>query len=112
MQFLINLLISSFAVFVSARIIPGVTIDNFSTSVVVAIVIGIVNAIIKPILLVLTLPINVVTLGIFTFVVNAAMILLVDNLVGGFSVDGFFTALIFSIVLSLITTFLFSILWR
>lgn len=109
MQFLINLLISSFAVFASARIIPGVVIENFTSSIVVAIILGVVNAVIKPILIILTLPINILTLGLFSLVINALMVLLVDALVPGFAVDGFLTAILFSIVLSVISTVLFAI---
>lgn len=109
MQFLLNLLLSGLAVFVSGRIIPGVVIDTFVTSIVVAVILGIVNAIIKPVLIVLTLPINIVTLGLFSLVINAVMILLVDALVPGFSVDGFWTALIFSLVLSVVSTVLLMI---
>lgn len=109
MNFLINLLISSVAVFASAKIIPGVVIDSFMTSVIVAVILGIVNAIIKPLLIIFTLPINIMTLGLFTFVINAMMVLLVDYLVSGFGVEGFFTALVFSMVLSIVSLVLFSI---
>lgn len=109
MNFLINLLLSSFAVFVSGRLLPGVVIDGFGTSVVVAIILGVVNAIIRPLLILLTLPINILTLGLFSLVINAVMILLVDAVVSGFSVDGFLTALLFSIVLSVISTILFAL---
>ncbi len=109
MQFLLNLLLSGLAVFVSGRIIPGVVIDTFMTSIVVAVILAIVNAFIKPVLVVLTLPINIVTLGLFSLVINAVMILLVDALVPGFSVNGFWTALIFSLVLSVVSTVLLMI---
>jgi putative membrane protein len=109
MNFLINLLISSLAVFASARVIPGVVIDNFTTSVIVAIILGVVNAIIKPILIILTLPINIMTLGLFTLVINAVVVLIVDALVPGFSVSSFVSALLFSIVLSVVSLVLFTI---
>ena len=102
MNFLLNLLLSGLAVFVSGRMIPGVVVEGYGTSIVVAIILAIVNAIIKPILLILTLPINIMTLGLFSLVINAIVILIVDAMVSGFSVDGFWTALIFSIVLSLV----------
>ena len=102
MNFLLNLLLSGLAVFVSGRMIPGVVVEGYGTSIVVAIILAIVNAIIKQILLILTLPINIMTLGLFSLVINAIVILIVDAMVSGFSVDGFWTALIFSIVLSLV----------
>lgn len=109
MNFIINLLISSLAIFATAQITPGVIIDTFATSIVVAIVFGVVNAVIKPLLIIFTLPINIMTLGLFTFVINALVVLLVDYLVPGFRVDGFFIALVFSIVLSIVNMVLFSI---
>lgn len=109
MQFLINLLVSGLAVFVSGRLITGVMIDGYGTSIVVALILGVVNAIIKPILVILTLPINVLTLGLFSLVINAVVIMIVDAIVPGFSVAGFGPALIFSIVLSVISMILFSV---
>lgn len=90
------------AVMIAAYILPGVTVSGFLTALIVALVLGLINAVIKPILLILTLPINILTLGLFTFVINAAIILLVSAIVPGFRVDGFWWALLFSIVLSII----------
>ncbi len=101
MQILINWIVSAMVVFSIAYIMPGVSVADFTTSVVVALVLGIINAFLKPILLILTLPINILTLGIFTFVLNALLILLVSKIVPGFVVDGFLTALIFGIILSI-----------
>lgn len=106
MALLINLLLSALAVMVAAYILPGVTIANFWTAVVVAVALGIVNAILKPILVILTLPINILTLGLFTLVINAVLVLLVSSVVPGFHVDGFVWALIFGLVLSLVNGFL------
>jgi putative membrane protein len=108
MQFLLNLLLSGLAVFVSGRLISGVRIDGFGTSLVVAIILGVVNAIIKPILVILTLPINVLTLGLFSLVINAIVVLIVDALVPGFEVGGFWAAVLFSIVLSVVSMILSS----
>lgn len=107
MGILINWFISGLAVFAAAYILPGVHVDSFLTALIVALVLGIVNAIIKPILFVLTLPITLLTFGLFALILNALMILLTDALVVGFSVDGFFWALLFSFLLSLINSFLF-----
>jgi len=101
---LINWVVSAMVIFSIAYIIPGVKVSDFTSALVVALVLGIINALLKPILLILTLPINILTLGIFTFVLNALLILLVSNIVAGFKVDGFFAALIFAIVLSITNT--------
>lgn len=106
MSILINWLVSTLAILITGYLLPGVSISSFTTALVAAVVLGIINAIIKPILLILTLPINVLTLGLFTFVINALVILLASNIVPGFKVDGFWWALLFSIVLSLINSFL------
>ncbi len=103
---LVSILISAVAVFVAAQILPGVHVDGFGTSIVVAIVLGVVNGFIRPLLLLLTLPINVMTLGLFTLVVIGVCVLLVDAIVPGFSVDGFLWALIFAAVLAVISGFL------
>lgn len=105
----VNLIVNALAVIISAYILPGVKVDGFLTAVVVAVVLGVVNMFIKPILLLLTLPLNILTLGLFTFVINALLVLLVSNLVPGFKVSGFLWALIFSLVLSVISSFLYSL---
>lgn len=101
---LINWIVSAMVIFSIAYIIPGVRVADFTTALVVALVLGIINALLKPILLILTLPINILTLGLFTFVLNALLILLVSYIVPSFNVDGFFAALIFAIVLSITST--------
>lgn len=106
MSIVINWLVSTAAILVSSYVLPGVHISGFTTALVVAVVLGIVNAIIKPILIIFTLPINILTLGLFTLVINALIIILTANLVPGFKVDGFWWALFFSIVLSLVNSFL------
>lgn len=109
MRFIVNLLIGGLAVFISAYIIPGVTVDSFVTAVLVGIVLGIINALVKPIFVFFTLPLTVVTLGLFLFVINSLMILLASAIVPGFKVNGFWTALVFSLVLSVVSWFLHSI---
>jgi len=109
MNIIANLLINGLAVFIAAYLLNGVHIDSFITAVIAAVVLGITNTIIKPIFLVLTLPINILTLGLFTFIVNALMILLVSSIVSGFEVDSFLWAFLFSIVLSLVNIFLKSL---
>ncbi len=109
MQVIISVLISTLAVIVSAYIIPGVVVESFTTAIVVAIVLGIINMFVKPILVLLTLPITVLTLGIFLLVINAVIIILVTNIVPGFRVNGFIAALLFSLVLSIVSSFLHSL---
>ena len=104
MKFLTQLIISALAVIITSSILPGVHIDSAITGVLVAAVLALLNAVIKPILIILTIPITVVTLGLFLLVINAALILLASKLVHGFSVNGFWTALFFSIILSLVTS--------
>lgn len=98
-------MLSTVAVFVTARILPGVALDGFVTALVVAVVLGAVNAVLRPILLILTLPINILTLGLFTFVIIAGMVQLVSWLVPGFQVANFWWALVFALVLWIINAF-------
>lgn len=106
MKILISLALSALAVYVTARILPGVVLDGFGTALVVAVVLGAANAVLRPLLLILTLPINILTLGLFTFVIIGGMVQLVSWLVPGFQVAGFWQALAFALVLWLINAFL------
>lgn len=106
MNALVQLLINAIAVFITGYILPGVKLDDFLTALIVAVVLGVLNAFIKPILVFLTLPITVLSLGIFLLVINAIVILIVDALVPGFRVSGFWWAVAFSLVLTLINSFL------
>jgi putative membrane protein len=110
MQFIIRLLITGVGAFGLSKWLAGVHIDRFSTAVLFAIVLAVVNALIKPLLIILTLTITIITLGLFLFVVNALMILLVDKMLDGVQVDGFWWALLFSLLLSIISAFLISLL--
>jgi putative membrane protein len=107
MGIIINLLINGVAVFVTSYVLSaGVKVDSFVTAIIVAVVLGLVNTFIKPIIHVFALPLTVITLGLFSLVINALMILLVDALISGFEVNGFIWALIFSFVLSLVNSVL------
>jgi putative membrane protein len=108
MNFLIRILVSALVAFGLSYILSGVHMDTFITALIVALVLAVLNALVKPILILLTLPITIVTLGLFLFVINALMILLCDKLIDGFSVDGFWWALLFSILLSIVSSFLYS----
>jgi len=110
MGILIGWIVSALVVFSIAYILPGVHVANFTAALVVALVLGIINAFVKPVLVVLTLPITILTLGIFYLVLNALLILLVSNIVPGFKVDGFLWALVFGIVLSIANSFVHNFL--
>jgi len=103
LQILINLILSGIAVLISAYVLPGVTVDGFLTAIVVAVILSVVNTFVKPLILFLTLPINILTLGLFSLVINALMIMLVDAVVPGLEINGILWAFVFSIVLSLVS---------
>ncbi len=109
MSILLNWLISTIAIIISAYILPGIKVPNFTTAFIAALVLGILNAVIRPLLLLLTLPVNILTLGLFTLVINAVIILLVSSLVPEFQVNGFLSALLFAIVLSVINSLLINL---
>ena len=101
-----KLLLRTLAVGVAAYLVPGVFITDIWGAVVAAIVLGILNSILRPILLLLTLPVTVLTLGLFALVINTGMVLLTAELVPGFDVAGFWAAFLFSIVLAVVNWFL------
>ncbi len=102
MNFLIKLILSSLSVIVAAYLLPGAHIDGFLTALWVSVLLALFSATLKPLLTILTIPITVFTLGLFLLVINAIMILLVDYFAQGFSVDGFWWALLFGIILALV----------
>lgn len=102
MTFLIHWLIRAVAIVITAYLLPGVKLSGFAAALFTALVLGFINTFIKPLLLLLTLPLNILTLGLFTFVINALLILITSALVPGFVVTGFGWALLFSLVLSII----------
>ena len=104
MKIIINILVSAMAVLVSGRLLSGVTIDGFGTAVAVAVVLGLVNAVLGPVLLILTLPINILTLGLFTFVIMAGLVMLVAAMVPGFKVASFWWAMGFALVLAIVNS--------
>jgi putative membrane protein len=93
-----------------AHFLPGVAVSGFVEALIVAVVLGLLNVIVKPILVILTIPITIITLGIFLFVINACIILLADHFIDGFSVNGFWTALLFSVLLSVCESIAYSLL--
>ena len=102
MKTIINLLITAIIVYLLANFLPGVSVESFTTSIIVVIVLAILNIFVKPILQIISIPITILTLGLFLFVVNALIIMLCGYFVSGFKVDSFWYALIFSLVLSLV----------
>jgi putative membrane protein len=102
MRIIINLVLQALAVLISAYLIPSVVVDSFLAALSVAVVLGLLNTFLKPLLLLLTLPLNVLTLGLFTLVINTVVVLIASSLVSGFSVDSFWSALLFSLILSLV----------
>jgi len=106
MRFLVRLIVTALAVVIAAYILPGVKVDGGLTAIVVALVLSLLNAFIKPLLIILTIPITVVTLGLFLLVINALIIIATDKLVDGFEVNGFWYALLFSIVLTVVVSLL------
>jgi putative membrane protein len=108
MKFIVQLIISSLAVLISAYFLPGVDIvdNNFITALIVAAVLAFLNAVVKPIMIILTIPITFITLGLFLLVINALMILLAAKIVDDFRVNGFWWALLFSLILSIVTSIL------
>ncbi|KAF3362152.1 hypothetical protein PHSC3_001464 [Chlamydiales bacterium STE3] len=106
MGILITLILNTIAVFVTASILPGIRLDGWSSALLVAVVLGLINAFIRPILLVLTLPINILTLGLFTFVIMGLMVLLASAIVPGFYVSGFWWSIAFAIILAFANSFL------
>ncbi len=99
MKLILHWLLSALAIIITAYLLPGIVVKSFFVALVVAVVLGFFNTIVRPILLVLTLPINVLTLGLFTFVINAVLVLLTSEIVPGFRVKSFVWALLFSLVL-------------
>lgn len=104
MNFLLRILISAAVAFGLSYVLKGVHIDSPLTALILAIVLAVLNTLLKPILVLLTLPITILTLGLFLLVINAVIILLGSKFVDGFSVDGFWWALLFSILLSFVTS--------
>ena len=110
MKLILRLLLTAFAVLGISYFLDGVLVENYTSAVIVAAVLGLLRLIVKPILVILTLPVTILTLGLFLFVINALIVLLADHLIAGFSVSGFWVALVFSLLLSLFQSVLFSFL--
>lgn len=103
MNFIVNLFVTTLAVYLVSLIMPHVFMENHLTALLVALALSFLNAIVKPILTIFTIPITIFSFGLFLLVINAIIILMADKLVDGFRVDGFWWALLFSLVLSAAT---------
>lgn len=103
MELLIKWVLYAASLILIAWVVPGITITGFNIALLAAVVIGLVNAIIKPLLIILTLPINILTLGLFTLVINAVVFLLAAKLVSGFQIDGFWAAFIGALIFSFLS---------
>ncbi|MBP7809108.1 MAG: phage holin family protein [Bacteroidia bacterium] len=103
MKFILNILVSAVAVLFTAWLLPGVQVTDFVSALLVAVVLAFLNTVVKPVLTILTIPITFFTLGFFLLVINAGMIILASKLIPEFHVNGFWWALLFSLILSLVT---------
>ncbi|MFK5974847.1 MAG: phage holin family protein [Flavobacteriaceae bacterium] len=110
MKLILRILLSALAVVILSKILPHVEVDTYGTAIIVAIVLSLLNFIVKPIIIILTLPVTIITFGLFLLVINAIIILLADHFIDGFTVDGILWALLFSLLLSFLQSLLFSLL--
>lgn len=110
MKLIIRILLSALAVVLLSKLLSGVHVDSYLTAIIVAVVLGLLNLIVKPILVILTLPVTIITFGLFLLIINAIIILLADQFIDGFGVSNIWWALIFSLLLSFLQSILFSML--
>ena len=110
MKIILKMLLTAIAVVILAQILPGVQVDGYTSAIFVAIVLGFLRIFVRPLIILFTLPITIMTLGLFLFVINAAIILLASKLLDGFDVSGFWVALLFSLLLSFFQSILYSFL--
>ena len=107
MRFIINILITAVVVYLLTILLaPHVAIDTFSTAIIFALVLAVLNFIVKPLLIILTIPLTIITLGLFLLVINVIIVLLADKFVSGIRVDGVLWAFLFSLILSALTAVL------
>jgi putative membrane protein len=100
---LVRWLFLTVAILVAAHLIQGFEVKGFWSAFLAAAILGVLNALFRPVLIILTLPINILTLGLFTFVINAILVMMVSGVVGGFEVHGFWSALLGSLVISVVS---------
>lgn len=107
MKIILRLLVSAAIAFILAQVLPGVHVDGYGTAIWFAIVLGLLNAFLKPLLILFTLPLTIITFGLFLFIINTITVLLASDWVKGFKIDTFGWGLLFSLLLTLITSALF-----
>jgi putative membrane protein len=108
MKLILKILLTAIAVVLIANFLPGIEVTNFTNAIIVAVVLGLLRITVKPLLIIFTLPVTVLTLGLFLLVINAFIIQLAGYFVSGFSVSGFWVALIFSLLLSIFQSVVYS----
>jgi putative membrane protein len=106
MRIILNWFIQAVAIVIVAYLLPGVTVASFWTALILAVVLGAINTFIKPIIVLLTLPLTIITLGLFVLVINAFLIMLAGAIVPGFAVSGFLSAFLFALILSIVSAVL------
>ncbi len=107
MNFLLRILITALVAFGLAHFLSGIHVDTFWTALIFALILAVLNVFVKPVLILLTLPLTIITLGLFLFVVNTLVVLLASRFVNGFSIDNFWWGLLFALLLALITSVVF-----
>lgn len=105
-RFLLKLIVNSLSLYITAQLVSGIHVSGIATLIITALIIGLVNSFIKPIVMFLTLPFNIMTLGLFTFVVNAVLFILVSAIVPGFNISGFWPGFAGSLIMSIISAIL------
>ena len=103
MKIVIKILIAAVGLLVAAYLVPGITVASIYIAIVTAVILGILNVLVRPILVILTLPITILTLGLFIFVINALLFLFAATFIEGFAVDGFIAALLGSLIVSVVS---------
>lgn len=106
MNLLLKIAINTISIMVVSYLLPGVTVDNFFVGLVVAVLLALLNLLVKPILIILTLPVTILTLGLFLLFINAFIVLMASHFVDGFAVNGIWSALFFSLLVSLVNSLL------
>lgn len=106
MNFLTKILLSSIAVIIASYILPGIYVDSFLVAIIIAVLLSLLNVTVKPLLIIFTIPLTILSLGLFLLVINAIIILIAGAIVPGFVVEGFWWALIFSLLLSITNSLL------
>jgi putative membrane protein len=101
-KFFIKLLLYAVAIMITSYLLPGVDVDSYGTAFILAALLALLNITLKPLLIILTIPFTIFTLGLFLLVINAAIILIADSIIPGANVDGFWWALLFSIIVSIL----------